>query len=194
MIKYLFASLLLLGSTQVTLAQSSILDFYNLYKKNYETRQMHRQKLTIIKKNIANGYLQMRFTPGVGYQNGVKSYSEEMAYFVATNGNRFVVVASSYLDPQNGKFTANPSNYIRKWGLPQFYEIRNGELKYANKNYLPLATEKKMTNVCGIKDFWIKLPEYGTTIKVGSWVNGQIKTLGELRFNLAKGNFNFVKL
>ncbi len=200
--KILFLSLMCFLATIAT-AQTSVMDFYNAKVKAMSMADMGGGsfKLNITKKDVANGYLAYNYSPALGYMIGVVNSPEEMAYFTAQNGEKFVAIAS---------FVCMDGEACRAL-MPKFFTLENGELVDKTDKYLPanvveqieqavLEKTGKMQIALGTAvklPMWVKLPQIGTTIQIGVQEFGdeQFKFYPacELTYNETNGTFAFVK-
>ena len=158
-------------------------------------------KLTLTKKDVANGYLAYNYSPALGYMTGVTNSPEQMAYYTAKNGQKFVAVASF-------SCVGDMPCYAQ---LPKFFTLENGVLIDKTEQYLPTDVaeliEEAVLKKSGETTFkvgtavklttWVKLPQTGTTIQIGVQEFGDEKfkfyLACELVYNEANGTFTFVK-
>jgi hypothetical protein len=199
---FVFACILLFCATH-TFAQTSVMDFYNAKVKAMSTADMGGGsfKLNITKKDVANGYLAYNYSPALGYMAGVTKSPEEMAYFTAKNGKKFVAVASF-------SCVEGIPCYAQ---MPKFFTLENGVLVDKTDEYLPANVVKQIEEALGEKEGallfqlgtavkltkWVKLPQMGTTIQIGLQEFGDEKykfhLACELTYNETNGTFTFVK-
>ncbi|KOY85120.1 hypothetical protein AD998_02205 [bacterium 336/3] len=169
------------------------MDFYNAKVKEMSNADMGGGsfKLTLIKKDIKNGFLTYNYSPALHYMLGVLDSPEEMAYFVAKNGKKFV--ATSTLSKQNFDGSISWSGE-----LPKFYELEKGVLVDKTTFYFP--TSSKIDEELSIegKSIYTKLPQTGTTIQIGTIDRklgiSSFKAVYQLVFDVNSGSFKVVKI
>ena len=185
-------------------AQTSVMDFYNAKVKIMSVAEVGGNgfKLTLTKKDVANGYLAYNYSPALGHWAGVTDSPEQMAYYTAKNGQKFVAVVSFICMGDQQPCYAQ---------LPQFSTLENGVLIDKTEQYLPANVREQIEEAVSEKagemtfkvgtavklPIWVKLPQIGTTIQIGVQEFGdeQFKfyLACELTYNEANGTFTFVK-
>jgi len=170
------------------------MDFYNAKAKEMAIADVGQKgfKLNITKKDVSNGFLAYSYSPALGYMVGVLDSPEEMAYFVAKNGKKLVVTSTLSKNNFTGSITWSGE-------LPKFYELKNGTLTDKTDSYLPSQESSKMMGELNNEEhsIYIKLPQTGTTILVGSidrkTGTSSFKPVYELQFDVNNGTFKVVK-
>lgn len=190
MYKLLFSITLWLSTCGLSFAQLSVMNFYQAKIKEMSQQggpNGQRFKLSILTKNVRNGYLKYAYKPALGYMIGVTDSPQEMAYFTAQNGRKFVGIVTA-----NKMFIAKDKQSWH-WDPPSFYELENGKLVDKTSKYYPPSLQKQVNKAIGDGIFWCKLPQIGTSIQVGRWNGKAPLIIGELKYNVANGTFRFVK-
>ena len=174
-------------STSLVTAQNSVLDFYEADIKSTKL-DGHVPKVLI--KDLNNGFI--RYNLG--------DFTHDLAYFIANNGKK-ILAKLSY-------------NCVRgcKDIVLKFYEMQNAQLIDKTETYFPKNTQKEIfdylnESIMNVQAFrsqkynmfpvpiaWIKLPQYGTSIKFGLFDKDmgtaeRFDSHYELKFNLTNGNF-----
>lgn len=193
---------LLLFCASYTSAQTSVMDFYNAKVKAMSTDDIGGGNFTlhITQKDVANGYLAYDYSPALGYMKGVTKSPEEMAYFTAKDGQKFVAVVSIVCR----------GNYCSA-EMPKFFTLENGALIDKTEQYLPAHVIKQIYNALFEKMatvirspngkevnffIWVKFPKKNSTIQIGlQETNEQAKSylVCELAYNETNGTFTFLK-
>lgn len=175
-------------------AQSSVMDFYNSHLATLQQTAGNTDRSpTFKKKDITNGFLSYDLM-----NIGIMGW-EEMAYFTAKNGKKFVAIVSYGCGPLCG------------CGLPTFYELQNGALVDKTEQYLPKSTQEQITQAIWQSidndksksdntvpvGMWVKLPQIGTTIEIGKMEGmmegGKLVVMYELQYEEQNGTFKLVK-
>ncbi|NJO02067.1 MAG: hypothetical protein HC880_10560 [Bacteroidia bacterium] len=200
--KILVFLLAILSLTHTASAQSSVMDFYHAKVKEVNATKVSEEQpdfvLKIIKQDVKNGYLAYTYQPALGHMIGVVESPEEMAYFIANNGKKFVAVAPT------AKLMVASKKHRWSGELPRFYELAAGNLIDKTDQYLPADLRTMVESALQAKSkttkeaaTWVKLPQYGTAITVGV-ISAKVGAesfvpVGELVFNIADGTFKFAK-
>jgi len=174
--------------------QSSVMDFYKARAKDLANPDQPGGgiKSTIIKNDIKNGFVSVTHNPPLGFLLGSKESREDMAYFVAKNGQKFVAISSLIHTPiEMGGWRSD---------LPSFYELENGILVNKTEKYLPYSTivalNKDLSKEEG-KSMYAKIPQIGTTIQIGSIDpkkgESSFQLMYEMIFNVNDRTFKVVK-
>lgn len=189
MYKLLLSITLWFSTCGLSFGQLSVMDFYHAKVKEMAQQagpDGQRFQLSILTKNVRNGYLKYTYTPALGYMIGVTDSPQEMAYFTAQNGRKFVGIVTA-----NKVFATKTPHW--QWDSPRFYELVNGKLVDKTNKYYTSSLEKQVNKAVGNGKFWCKLPQIGTSIQIGRWNGKAPLIVGELKYNVANGTFRFVK-
>ncbi|MCU0438042.1 MAG: hypothetical protein MUC49_08990 [Raineya sp.] len=182
---------LLLISSSVVFGQNSVMDFYNAKVKDMAKADGGSFKLKLTKQDAKNGFLAYNYSPALGYMIGVLDSPEEMAYFVAKNGKKFVV--TSTLSKQNFDGSVSWSGE-----LPKFYELEKGVLVDKSSFYFPTSSQILEELSLEGKSIYTKVPQIGTTIQIGTIDRkvgvSSFKVVYQLVFDTNSGSFKVVKI
>lgn len=191
--KLLFSLVFISFYCNVLLGQTTVMDFYKARAKDLAEPDQPGGaiKSIIVKQNIPNGFISVKHDPPLGHLIGSSQSREDMALFVAKNGVKFVAIASMDLtDFGTLGWSCEP---------PRFFELQNGSLVDVSEKYLPMSDKDKLLNELSSeeKSIWVKIPEFGTTILIGSidkkMGEKSFKTAYEMQFNDQNGTFKLVK-
>jgi len=195
--KIILTTIITVCTVAFSFGQTSVKDFYEAdlkamrkqHKADFGSELPKEATKDIIKvEDLQNGYISYSLMP-----LGVTGY-KEMAYYTSNNGKKFVAIASFACGPVCGL-----------WDL-LFFEMQDGELVDKTSTYFPTSLRNQVEEVWKDyknkegKSIWIKVPQYGTSIKIG-YFNGytmdfepeHFNLLAELEYNVATGTFTFVK-
>jgi hypothetical protein len=194
-VSFFLAIFVMLVATNVTMAQSSIMDFYKVRAAGYANPEQPGGgiKCTLIKQDVKNGFVSFKHDPSLGFLIGCTSSREDMAYFVAKNGKKFVALSSMTGCNISGKISWSGE-------MPSFFELKNGQLNEITDQFISSERKMAITNELskGERAIFTKIPQFGTTIQIGTidrWKGeSSFQPAYEMRFDVNNGTFKIVKV
>lgn len=186
-----------------SLGQNSVMDFYKA--KELELKEMSARdstqtyNISILKQDKSNIYISYDYSLAYNYQVGAISSPEQMRYFTAKNGEKFVATA---ITPKM------KNNTLGNAFMPVFYEIYNGKLRNRTVKYFVKELRKQVPEAIdsrreklSIKAYqtltFVELSKTGNVIKIGFWhkTKAFVKRIEvcELHFNDNNATFTFVE-
>lgn len=185
---FLFSTTLLAFSV---MAQNSVMDYYKAQEKSLKDPNQPGgafKKVILIKQDVKNGFISYKTEPPIYHILGATDARTDMAYFVAKNGKKFAVSAT----------TSKVDGMGWQGETPTFYQLVKGELINITEEFISLERNNEVLNTIPEgRTIFTKIPQIGTTIQIGT-IDRKIgessfRVAYEMQFNVNDGTFKWVK-
>lgn len=173
------------------IAQNSIMDYYRAQEKALKNPNQPGggfNKVIPIKQDVKNGFISYKTEPPMYYLVGASDARTDIAYFVAKNGKKFAVSAT----------TSKLEGLGWQGEMPTFQQLVKGELVNITEEFISLERNTEIfSSIPEGRIMFSKIPQIGTTIQIGS-IDPKIGESSfliayEMQFNVNDGNFKWVK-